>query len=86
MNRKAQGISVNVIIIAAIALVVMVLLIALVLNAGGDINRGVSSCEAQDEYTCVFPGESCGDGYIQDITRSCDGDANGGQTKCCIPL
>ena len=38
--KKAQGLSMNVIIIAAIALLVLVIISVLVLRAGGNVNQG----------------------------------------------
>jgi hypothetical protein len=64
MNKKAQGLSMNVIIIAAISLLVLIVLIVLVLRA----NRGiVSGTECTSNGQCwsgdcsdleVTPGES----------------------------
>jgi hypothetical protein len=88
MNRRAQGISVNVIIIAAIALVVMVILIALVLNTGSGINNSVSSCEAQEGSMCKDQFESCDAGYVNLPTRSCTTNTYTADNpgKCCIPI
>lgn len=92
MNSRAQGISVNVIIIAAIALVIMVLLIALVLNTGGDINTGVTSCSSfgdgvrgpNGDYECVAEGQACPEGMTQAPPgRSCQNDA---EPRCCVAL
>jgi uncharacterized membrane protein len=77
--KKAQGISINVIIIAAIALLVLVILAVLLLRSGGGISTG-TSCEAISGAGC-YSG-SCPDGMIRHATARCAGD---GQT-CCIPL
>jgi len=45
MDRKGQGISVNVIVIAAIALLILVILSVLVLRSGRSVNEG-TQCEA----------------------------------------
>lgn len=42
--KKAQGISINVIIIAAIALLVLVILAVLVLNGGVNLKEETQSC------------------------------------------
>lgn len=94
MNSRAQGISVNVIIIAAIALIVMVILIALVLNTGGDINRTVNDCSAQgdgisgEDYYCADTslGESCPEGFIRNPQRSCPGSTQDSPIHCCVAL
>ena len=72
LNKKGQGISINVIIIAAIALLVLVILAVLVLRAGGDLNDkkcnpsgGVcrDSCdydvEPIDAADCPYDKECC---------------------------
>lgn len=86
MNSRGQGISVNVIIIAAIALVVMVILIALVLNTGGGLNQGVFACEslgtANADYQCADEFTGCQDGWVRANMRSCQQEG----TVCCIPL
>ncbi len=95
MNRRAQGISVNVIIIAAIALVVMVILIALVLNTGSDLNRGVSACENWEDgvegqdYQCIDPDfEACGDYDMRRAppNRACAGSTEEAPQICCVDL
>lgn len=40
MNKKAQGLSINVIILAAIALLVLIILAVLLLRAGNTTNEG----------------------------------------------
>lgn len=49
MNRKGQGISINVIIIAAIALLVLVILSVLLLRSGGEL---VTDCSDIDGGIC----------------------------------
>ena len=44
-NKKAQGISINVIIIAAIALAVLVILFAIFTGRLGKFSKGLESCE-----------------------------------------
>ncbi len=59
MNKKAQGVSINVIIIAVIALIVLVVIIAIFLGRIGMFGAGVSECkgECKDELSCA-PGEA----------------------------
>jgi hypothetical protein len=45
MNKKAQGISINTIIIAAIALIVLVVLVAIFTGRLGGFSLGVANCE-----------------------------------------
>ena len=79
MNTKGQGISMNVIIIAAIALLVLVILAVLLLRTGGNIAEG-TNCEGVGGH--CEPEGRCDDGDITDKTKGCvdDGDV------CCIPL
>lgn len=59
MNKKAQGISINVIIIAAIALLVLVILAVLLLRSGSDIDKQLKSCIVKggkcQENRCATP-------------------------------
>jgi len=52
VNKKAQGISINVIIIAAIALAVLVVLFAIFTGRIGLFSRGVKETET-GAYSCV---------------------------------
>ncbi|MBU1974823.1 MAG: hypothetical protein KKG59_00290 [Nanoarchaeota archaeon] len=67
--KKAQGISINVIIIAAIALLVLVILAVLVLKGGTNVNEETNSCIAK--------GGKCTDGWCEN-----DGDQIFGATGC----
>lgn len=99
MFRRAQGISVNVIIIAAIALVVMVILIALVLNAFGKTGSALNACSGiggieGQQWKCIMtdPEIGCGYGWTKHPTRKCDLElpnqeliADEDRRTCCIP-
>ncbi len=78
MRKKAQGLSMNVIIIAAISLLVLVIISVLVLRTGARVNDG-TGCQGDCE-----PGDcgGLGSGWIQDRTVSC---ANDGDV-CCISI
>jgi hypothetical protein len=80
MDKKAQGISMNVIIIAAIALLVLVILAVLVLRAGGGIAEG-TSCLGVEGADCVSD-DTCPDNYVRDRSKGCSEE---GQI-CCVPL
>jgi len=82
MNKKAQGLSMNVIIIAAIALLVLVILAVLIFKSGGDIQKG-TSCESL-HGTCQSSGLGCdtGAGEIQNPGGRCSGQ----DMICCINL
>ena len=84
MSKKAQGLSMNVIIIAAIALLVLVILAVLILRAGRGITEG-TGCEGVGG-SCV---DDCGDMdglYVKNIPNS--GRSGGCQEdeSCCVPL
>lgn len=78
MHKKAQGLSMNVIIIAAISLLVLVIISVLVLRAGARVNEG-TGCQG----TCE-PGDcdGLGTGYIRDRTVSCPNEGD----VCCIRI
>ena len=89
--KKGIELSVNVIIIAAISLIVLVLLSFLVIRSGGGIVEG-TSCE-QVGGNCISPTDyelndnSCGEFQKRDITKSCSEAAReAGDTICCISI
>ena len=61
MNKKAQGLSMNVIIIAAISLLVLIVLIVLVIRASNNMGSG-TSCRGAGGI-CTPGGTDCGDYY-----------------------
>jgi hypothetical protein len=83
MERRAQGISLNVIIIAAIGLVVLVILVALVFRSGGDIQQATNRCLALEGAQCVMLNEACPSGYVAHPTRTCPDEF---EPKCCVPI
>ncbi len=84
MDKKAVELSVNVIIIAAISLIVLVLLAFLVLKSGIGISQG-TQCE-QLGGTCSQT-KDCGDYARYDITKVCSKEqAEAGYEYCCMPL
>lgn len=84
ISKKAQGISINVIIIAVIALIVLVVIIAIFLGRINLFGAGVSECKGvcRDDVTCA-PGEAKLTGpFSRDNTgRKCAED-----DICCIPV
>jgi hypothetical protein len=75
---KRGELSMEVIIIAAIALLVLVIISFLVIRSGTGVAQG-TSCTAVSGGQCQS--ESCGDGYI----RSANSCPNTGEF-CCVPL
>jgi len=77
-TKKAQGISLNVVVVAAIALLVLVILTVIVINNTGKVQEGLA-CEAQPNSQCVS-GDSCPDAYpIYAQQYACSANQ-----RCCI--
>jgi hypothetical protein len=85
MAKKAQGLSINVVVIAAIALIVLVIMVLLVIRAGKNTTDAAGdssclalggecmlSCSAQPNYA----DEDRGDRY-------CEKNGGIGQSQCC---
>lgn len=86
MNRKAQGLSLNVIIIAAIAIIVLVIMVVIFGGRMQLFGKGVSACEG----TCSATKEGCGDRAAIPI-KNCDSDGDGqpnveGEGFCCMAV
>jgi hypothetical protein len=56
MDKKAQGLSMNVIIIAAISLLVLIILAVMVFRAGGNVTKGTNCAGVGGQ---CFSAESC---------------------------
>lgn len=84
-SKKAQGLSMNVIIIAAIALLVLVILSVLLLRTGVLLNTG-TGCDGVGGK-CIPADESCAD-LAGEYVRSGQGCPKIGEDKqrCCIPM
>jgi hypothetical protein len=75
-NKMGADLSMNVIIIAAVGLLVLVILAVLIFGAGSDVNEGTGCAN--------FPGAQCstsdlsGEGYFRNraFDDSCSGDLN----------
>lgn len=87
MNKKAQGLSINVIIIVAIALVVLVVLIAIFTGRLGGFVAGIGQtttcdigCQAINKVGHAEAGESCETGNKLPGTYS---DVLEGGSCCC---
>ena len=60
MSKRAQGLSINVIIVAALALIVLVVLIMLIMGSGRKVTEGTSGCLAvgglcKQSRDCTLP-------------------------------
>ena len=91
MQKKGQGLSMSVIIIAAIGLVILVVLIAIFTGRIGGFGQRLA--EEEKGLTCAeladnaaWQSSSCGPGYMQlfGVTNSKDLRSHSGQ-YCCKP-
>lgn len=83
--KKGQGISINVVVIAAIALLVLVILATLVLTTGKKTTAG-SSCEGTGGrcFSESFFAGGCPDDFPnKDLGSSCAKSAAGEAQVCC---
>ena len=80
MRRKGQGLSMTVIIVAAIALLVLVVLSIIFLGKMGDITRDISACE-QKGGQCVASADDCSDEFSRITSDKCEGDE-----VCCLTI
>jgi len=91
MSKKAQGISINVIIIAAIALLVLVVLSVIFMGRLGQWGARVAECENKGGR-CADIGESCGDpgSSVEDYpTRFLDWECplvDDQEVDCCVKI
>nr|MCK4929959.1 hypothetical protein [Nanoarchaeota archaeon] len=88
MSKKAQGLSMNVIIIAAIALLVLIILAVLILRAGSGVAKG-TGCEGGGGTcysSCIDIMEDKGGIWTKNIASS--GTAGGcpEDYSCCVPV
>ena len=83
-NKKAQGMSINLIVVAAVALLVMVILIAMFSSKIGDFGTQKDGCIAQGGICVTGTGGRCDTGQIRiDSSNSKDCPS---PKICCIQL
>ena len=81
--KKGQGISINTIIIAAIALLVLVVLSVIFLGRTGIFAREVTDCENKGGQCFVGP---CSSGLTEFRAHRCPKTSEGAFQRCCIPV
>ena len=88
MDKKGQGLSMNVIIIAAIALLVLIILAVLVLRAGNSVTIGTGCRGVGGACTDSDPGCSGIEGgiYTQNFANSGKTGGCAEQQVCCVPI
>ncbi|MBT4540285.1 hypothetical protein HOC35_02120 [Candidatus Woesearchaeota archaeon] len=81
---KKGDISLNMIIIAIIALLVLVIIAAVFTGRLAMFNVGISDCNSIKNAQCIF---ECGDGFVAHPTGKClDDGKKVPDVKCCIPV
>ena len=90
MTKKAQGLSLNVIIIAALALLVLVILAVIFMGRAGMFRKQSGDCATMGGY-CSRTG--CTGDYERKVSYDCDldgdGSVNEGQSvdgSCCVAV
>ena len=79
MSRKAQGLSLNIIIIAAISLLVLVILAIIFIGRMGTTTKGIDACKGicvEDNDACYAKGQ-----YFKPTNELCE---NEDTPVCCI--
>ena len=85
MDKKAQGISINVIIVAAIALLVLVILSVIFIGKLGIFSTKVGDCENKGG-TCVLASEDCPEGSPFVLTDWTCPAVDEESQKCCTKV
>ena len=97
MKKKAQGISINTIIIAAIALIVLVIIVAIFTGRLGEFSFGVANCEDkggtctsynpnQETAASVCEGMNAAPLRGTNCGREDQYNTEGREGICCIPI
>jgi len=85
-TKKAQGMSMNIIVVAAIALIILVVLIVVFIGRTGKFAASVEECKG----TCVASNSACSGDYQKvDRTGKCvltDGKPDTSNPVCCISV
>ena len=77
--KKAQGVSLTVIIVAILALLVLVVLSAIFIGKTGTTVQGFNDCENKGGVCQI---ESCGEGYVLMTAYTCPTEGD----HCCLPI
>jgi len=83
--KKAQGISLNVIVIAAIALLVLVILTFVFTGGMADFMKKSKDC-SKDKLAECQSGDECDDGWLPHPSRVCYDESKVDEDQiCCLP-
>ena len=81
MRKRAQGLPMQVVIIAVISLILLAVVVAIFIGKVGTFGKSVSDCEAKAEGAhCA---DSCRPGIEASVSGICPEEAG---KFCCIPL
>jgi hypothetical protein len=84
--KRAQSLSLNTIIIAALALLVLVIISVIFMQRMGWFNKKANDCKSVQADGCDF-GSVCPDGRYSSVDKVCyNGNEADPYTKCCVPL
>jgi len=92
MIKKAQGLSLNVIIIAALGLLVLVVLAIIFTGRTGIFVREIEKCSETTGGSCVATEIECSGTYSRIVARGCDLNGDGKYTAapedgyCCVTV
>jgi hypothetical protein len=86
MRKRSQSISINTIIVAAIALLVLVIVSVIFMRSIGDWMKKRTDCRNFQANGCDF-GKNCPSGYIINPDKYCyTGDDRDPSAVCCVPV
>ena len=92
MHRKAQGLTLDVIVIASLCVIVLVVLILIFSKNSGDFQHQINDCEVKggkcvsnDNCRGVVIGASCGE-VSSEVVHGIDYATLGSETVCCLVL
>ena len=83
MKKKAQDISINTIIVAAISLIVLIVLVFIFSNKSRDFVETGNNCEALGGRCDEYDDDKCNKGWVKHVSARCD---NEGEIPCCIQI
>jgi hypothetical protein len=84
--KRGQSISINTIIVAAIALLVLVIVSVIFMTRMGWFNKKANDCKNFQVNGCDY-GRTCPQGFIMDPTKVCyTGNDIDTSNVCCVPM
>ena len=85
-SKKAQGMSLNIIIVAVILIAILVIILILVGSKTKIFSKSLASCESKGPGArCITDSEEC-DGILHRIGTDCSTNENSVGSRCCVPV